>query len=982
MKYKKEFFKKLSNTIIYFFILAMLVVCFYIFQGFVKDELHNQAVSEITELTRQGAVTLQVQLESSFKELHQIAATSKISKENIDELLNNYRSVDEDIYIYFENANKYSNQKFDSRVFKGLKNAKSDKNEGIINPHTSSVNGTRVFNIYVPFRLSDGEKAFLVKEFKINDIVDSFNLKYYGNSGFTYIADSKGEIIIRPINTVSNLTMHNIFDALEPKNKNSNTINQLKEYLKTGKSGWGLMNFQGEQAFISYRPIGYENDWYLVSIILSSEINKEANTIIANTLLLISIVMALAVILFFVSLNNKLNAEKKVESQALYMLRLFDSLPTGVIILEAVMPYNSLSINKAGLRLLANNAKPNNSKKELNNNCIRSISILDSIYNKDKDKMQLTLANVAGGAKKQSFDCRIKQKDSSIKWISGLVEKSYNSNNNEILILSFRDVTDSKLVQIRNELIQQQEKTILVTAVSKAYPIIVAIDLEEDSSQFVYSEYKLPDSLIYTKKYSLLYEKLLKVVHSEHLEEFKDKFEPESLKADLQRENISLWADIKLYAEDDGLYHWFSLQAIPIKDKKGIKAVFLAKNSDEQKQEEERQRAVLKDALMVANAANEAKSQFLSGMSHDIRTPMNAIMGLATIIATRLEDKEFIKESLDKIMLSSKHLLSLINNILDMSKIESGKISINKELFNYTEFIEKTIDLVRPQADNLKINLEAKLGNIKYNYVKGDILRLRQIYLNILSNAVKYTRANGKVYIEIKDEATSHKNIRNYIFICRDNGIGMEEEFLNHLFEPFERAKDTTVSRITGTGLGMAITKNLIDILGGSIQVESEINKGSEFTVTIPLEITEDKADTLTNEPIKIKKSYKGHHVLLADDNSLNREILKTILEEYDLEVDEAENGKEAINMLEGSRENYYDIIFMDIMMPILDGYEATKAIRKLNRKDARYMPIVAVTANAFESDMKKAFRAGINEFYSKPLEIEKLEELLDRHIK
>ncbi len=268
-------------------------------------------------------------------------------------------------------------------------------------------------------------------------------------------------------------------------------------------------------------------------------------------------------------------------------------------------------------------------------------------------------------------------------------------------------------------------------------------------------------------------------------------------------------------------------------------AILLSRRIDEQKHEEEQHRQALQSALESAKAASVAKSRFLSNMSHDIRTPMNAIMGMTAIAASHMDDQERVRECLRKINLSSSHLLSLINDILDMSKIESGKISLRDEPFNFAELVAEVAELIRPQADAGHLDMNLSLMDLKDELVAGDPLRVRQICFNVLSNAVKYTPEGGHISVRLYQRDSGRREYQNFIFECSDTGLGMSPEFLDKLFLPFERVQDSTHSRVTGTGLGMAITKNIVDMMGGDIQVESELGEGSAFTVTPAAPFTE-----------------------------------------------------------------------------------------------------------------------------------------------
>ena len=565
----------------------------------------------------------------------------------------------------------------------------------------------------------------------------------------------------------------------------------------------------------------------------------------------------------------------------------------------------------------------------------------------------------------------------------------------------------------------------------------------------------------------------------------------------------------------DGQYHWTSIQMIYVENpySEDDLAILLSRRIDEQRYEEEQKRQALQSALEGARAASMAKSRFLSNMSHDIRTPMNAIMGMAAIASTRLDDRVRVAECLKKISLSSQHLLSLINDILDMSKIESGKLSLREEPFNLAELVANVTELMAPQANAAQLEMNVSLPVLSQEEVVGDALRVRQVYLNILSNAVKYTEAGGRVQIEVWEEAGGRGGRKNFFFRCTDTGIGMSGEFLEHLFQPFERASDSS-DRAPGTGLGMAITRNIVDLMSGDIQVESRPGEGSCFTVMLPLQlqnarqedvpeewlgvhslIVDDDRQTCENAAALLEdmglrpefvtegeeavrrvvrakgtpdpftlviidwkmpgmdgveatrrirrevgdeipviiltaydwseieheareagvtafiskpfyrsklcyllneisgeilteaqcpypdRDYGGRRILLVEDNDINREIARILLEERGIRVEEACDGVQAVRMVSESAPGYYDMIFMDVQMPNMNGYEATRAIRSLDRADTARLPIVAMTANAFDEDVRTALRAGMDAHFAKPIEIVKLEQMLYRYL-
>ena len=404
------------------------------------------------------------------------------------------------------------------------------------------------------------------------------------------------------------------------------------------------------------------------------------------------------------------------------------------------------------------------------------------------------------------------------------------------------------------------------------------------------------------------------------------------------------------------------------------------KDITSRKRMEERDKRILKEAYISANQANNAKSSFLSRMSHDIRTPMNAIIGMTRMALSSLNDKNKVEICLNKIHTAGELLLNIINQVLDMTKIEINKYEVKEEVFRLDEFIDDLLAIYQESIQEKNQTLVLDIESIKDKYVCTDIIILQRILTNLISNAIKYTHKNGKIEIKVLESGYEKKNSRVYQFIIKDNGIGMSKEFLEKIYEPFTREVNNENRSISGSGLGMSIVRNLVSLLNGKIHIESEVKKGTTFSLTLELKVIEkENFDKISDgKDLSLDKlNLKGKKILIAEDNEINREIICDLLAITGAELVEVENGKLAVEKFETSKLNEFDLILMDIQMPIMNGYEATKKIRNLNREDAQKICISAMTANSFLDDIALAKEVGMNNHISKPVDIPKLVKVL-----
>lgn len=1073
----------------------------------VKTQLWDQSVDTIMESTRQGCNTLKIQLNHDYQSMEKIAQfaerLSVNQKRELEDVLKSYAKLEEGSVLYLADGSHIpASTEKDEEAQKALQSSELDR--GIINPHISSATGVNVFDLYMKVQLKDGTEGYLLKEYEIKSIVDSFSLSFYNGAGFSYIIDTQGDVLIRPPHPGSNKTVKNLFDML-PEGQNSiDSLDKFKKSLDSSNSGWAIFQYQNEQTVFCYTPLKLQTDWYLISIIPKSVVDAQTNEILLRSLTLTgSVIIGILLLVFFYLWHAK-RANRKLINQTNYIGHLYNAIPEGVALITVDEPHRLIQLNQEGLRLLGY-------PEDASNDVVKGKLLQDIIVAEDyKDAVRIFQA-ASLSEEKIVYECRLKREGGRWIWIANILEKTLDENGRPVLIVTFHDITRAKLAKENAEREKMQERVTLVGAISNAFPLIISINLTEDTLNFIYREDNVMKYLKDQQRYSQLFAEMIPTVHPEDLQEFENKFSIANLKDIFGqgKNEVSLEVRQKL---GDHNYHWISTQIIyvdnPYSDDE--LAILISKGIDEKKHEEDQRRQVLQSALDNARAANEAKSQFLSNMSHDIRTPMNAIVGMTAIATAHLDDRERTQDCLKKIALSSKHLLSLINDVLDMSKIESGKLTLREEPVDFARLLEESLELVRPQLQGNGMNLDVDMTMLRTEQVIGDPLRIQQVFINILSNAVKYTPAGGQIFVSVKEEDSIRRGYHNYIFCCSDTGIGMDKDFLERLFEPFERAQDSTSSKITGTGLGMAITKNVVELMNGHIQVESEPGKGSCFTVTLPLrlqgmaagevpqewidvhslivdddesmcenavelledmglraqfvtsgreavelvvktqntdpfhlvivdwkmpdmdgvetarqirrqvgdevpliiltaydwseietearaagvtaflskpfyrtkvcyllsELSGERAPIAQNLPLE-QPDYSNKRILLVEDNELNREIATELLSETGVNIEEACDGEQAVSKVAESEEGYYDLILMDIQMPKLDGYEATKGIRKLDRRDVKDLPIIAMTANAFAEDAQAALRAGMNAHFAKPIDLEVLDQLL-----
>lgn len=602
-----------------------------------------------------------------------------------------------------------------------------------------------------------------------------------------------------------------------------------------------------------------------------------------------------------------------------------------------------------------------------------SVSIVDQI-----EKSQGNLDYV---------EYRIVRKDGKIRWLDDYGHYVNSDVYGGLFYVFISDITEKRVQMEADKAVY----TAVIDALSRAYNAVWLIN-DIATGSFSLFRADTSEGSIHTRPTKealklLTYED----AKANYIKNFVAPSDRERLEKELTLENIVanttskkvFGVVFKRVVGDKECYYRIEFTQVQLPNgKTGIVAGF--KDVDEDVRKEQEIQQVLRDAFDTANATSKAKSDFLSSMSHDIRTPMNGIIGMTAIATAHLDDRERVEDCLKKISEASSHLLSLINEVLDMNKIESGKVELNEENFNLSELVDTLLAMTKAQLESHRHTLKVDIADVIHENVIGDSHRIQQVFVNLMSNAIKYTPDGGTISLTVAERPTNAHGVACYEFVFEDNGIGMTEDFQKHLFEPFTRANDKKTAAIQGTGLGMTITQSLVRMMGGDIQVKSRPGEGSRIAVTIYLKFLDvQNAEPHKEDPLKNLEDLKfeGKRILLVEDHPVNAEIAKNVLQMTGLEIEWVMDGAAAVERMADSSEGEFDLVFMDIQMPNMDGYQATAAIRAMTTY-ARRIPIVAMTANAFADDIRKAKEVGMNDHISKPIDFKELAKILQKWIR
>lgn len=561
-----------------------------------------------------------------------------------------------------------------------------------------------------------------------------------------------------------------------------------------------------------------------------------------------------------------------------------------------------------------------------------------------------------------------------------------------------RDFEERILMTVRNvdDRQEQQRREAVLANLCSCYYSIYLFDLEQNTEEAIWQEDIIRKKEFPKGRMDFYYDKFVQnYVCPEDREKMKRAGDKAFLQKTLSEEHPVYDIDFRRIYPDGTKWVRSRFSIAEIRDGEVTKVVFANMGIHEQKLQEIREEELNRQALMAAyekaKNANEAKSSFLAQMSHDIRTPMNAIMGMTSIAYGQLEHPDKVKDCLDKIGCASRHLLELINKILDMAKIEKGSLELEEAPFILSSMLSELVSIMRGEAQAKDQEMRFEISDLVHDNLIGDAGRLSQVLMNLISNSVKYTPEHGKIHITLREVSSGTPGAGSFVFTVEDNGIGMSPDFVERIFVPFNREDDVRARNIQGTGLGMPIAREIINAMRGNIQVESQKGKGSRFVVTLTLKTAESEKNARKaaweeaawgskTEDQDPPGTLRGQRLMLVEDNELNMEIAKTILEESGMAVDCAENGEEALQMFVRSKPGTYQAILMDLQMPVMDGYTAAREIRKSRHPQAAGIPIIALTANAFAEDIAKAQTAGMDDHIPKPIDFSRLLGVLQRY--
>ncbi len=662
-----------------------------------------------------------------------------------------------------------------------------------------------------------------------------------------------------------------------------------------------------------------------------------------------------------------------------YVKKLANKMPGGFFIYRATGNEDILYANKSMLKIF--NCQTMEEFREITGNSFRGL-----VHPEDIEEVERSIREqIAGNDDDMDYvEYRIIQKGGEIRWLEDYGHFTQHDNEGDIFYVFVVDATERKKRQLqeKEEQLQEQLRRLsMIAGLSIDYESIFYADLDLNRIQAYQISHrfrhKFQDINTVCPFIGFDSEYIQMWVHPSDRNILLKATDAAYIRRKLSK-NKTFHTNYRII--QNGKEEYLQLRVVNIGNDNHVSQIVMGYRSvDDEIKYELEQKKMLKDALEQAKSSNIAKNTFLSNMSHDIRTPMNAIVGFAALAKKHIDEKGKVQEYLNMIETSSDQLLRLINDVLEISSIEADRIQIEESECSLLDIIQEIQSAIMPRVSAKNIDLSLNISGLKHYTVYSDRQKLFQILLRLTRNAVKYTEFKGQVSITVKETESTDREYASYQFIVQDNGIGISESFIQHIFEPFERQQNTTLSGIYGTGLGLTITKNIVDMMGGTIEVFSASGQGSTFTISLSLRIQNRQFQPFSPKNQTQGPTSEHRRILLVEDNEINLEIEVELLQDAGFLVETATDGSIAIEKITHSEPGYYNLVLMDIQMPVMDGYHATSAIRRLENPLLANIPIVALSANTLDEDRRKAMECGMNAHLPKPVNMPQLMELVEK---
>ena len=980
----QKYIKQIAVCIL---IILLIAAAFFVFIKENRNRIEKQNMEYVKDSTLQIAGRVDDVMSDGYDNIRILSTFLSDSLESPEVDVEQLREIaGESVFDFIEFADKNG---MDHNVTGGVSDARDRQyyldgmkgHSGLEVIFDSRATHETLLMFYSPVFYEEETIGVVIGVFQAeNRLARLLQADYFGEQASLYLCDPEGRAVASnmPLDTKDDLRVSQL------AGEDDELAARMNESLKTGKSITFTVGKVKTGGCMAQLP---DNGWFLVQIFpqaANEAMVRDANSAgIRLEALLLAVFGAVLIMLIVFFKKERRQIEDVAEERGKYKNAV---LADAIIVFEANLTKNR--IDEGAWK--DSDGKPQTIETVLGLSLPCSydtyIDRWAHKYVREEDR-ELFVENTSReylnrafeeGKSEITFDYDARSLDGEEIFVRRSIYMTRDRKTSDVIAYSnVKDITEMKRSQSQSK----QYEQLLINTASGIYLGIWQVELETFDATYIFFENNHMRSEE-KGNWSQWIKGQLRNVHPDDREMVSRQLERETLlnMAEGTRTRCDFRGGTK---NKNGIYRMYS-SSIFRTERGGKPYISMATMENTAAVEREmRQKALIEEALQRAENANKAKTVFLSNMSHDIRTPMNAIIGFTDLAIKNMDDREKVGNYLDKIASSGSHLLSLINDVLDMSRIESGQMQLDEAECDLEQLVAETRDILLPQMASKGLNFSVDTGALHHSRVICDKLRIERILLNLLGNAIKFTEPGGDVSLSVVGRDAKAARSAVYDFHVKDTGIGMSEEFQKHIFEPFERERTSTVSGIQGTGLGMTITKNIIDMMGGSIWVSSRKGEGSEFTVRLTLQKLSagtqiSEAADEKYEKSKARKPVEGQRLLLAEDNELNREIAIELLSEAGFVIEAAENGKKAVEMLTEKGRGYYSLVLMDIQMPVMDGYEATKAIRAFEDPELASIPIIAMTANAFDSDQKQVIEEGMDGYIAKPVDVEKMLDTLD----